>query len=260
MKILDIPQSGKRGVIVAFQSPFGLCHRQFVVPANPQTQARQRMRGSFGRLSSAWGKLLTQAQRNAWDAAGPKVQSHKRLGQSGPLSGQQHFQSINSARACIGLEPLWDPPAPVVFDPSPIGPLVITNGDDGVRLMLEISGTITTDIMVFGQAPCSAGRNKRRNVAYLGLLPAIQGKMCEITALYVARYGEPKPGEKVFIVTCQQKDGWEGFELQTSEIVPEKPAEQQAIASTTLTLQVPMHKGCTTDVQRTGATVGLVPP
>ena len=192
--------------------------------------------------------------------AGPKVQSHKRLGQSGPLSGQQHFQGINSARACIGLEPLWDPPAPVVFGPSPIGQLVITNGEDGVRLMLQVSGTIATDIMVFGQAPCSAGRRKRRNVAFLGLLPAPQGTMCEITALYVARYGEPRPGEKVFIVTCQQQDGWEGFEQETNEIAPQKPAVQPASASGTLTLQVPMHKGGTTHAQRTAATVEPVPP
>jgi hypothetical protein len=64
--------------------------------------------------------------------------------------------------------------------------------------------------MVFGQAPCSAGRRKRRNVSYLGLLPAAQDGLIDITALYIARFGEPRPGERVFIVTRQQKDGWEG--------------------------------------------------
>ena len=78
--------------------------------------------------------------------------------------------------------------------------------------------------MVFGQAPCSAGRMKRRNVAYLGLLPTPEGGVSDITELYVARYGEPKPGEKVFIVTRQQKNGWEREDKVTSEIVPGKPA------------------------------------
>jgi hypothetical protein len=40
--------------------------------------------------------------------------------------------------------------------------------------------------------------------------------MSDITEMYVARYGEPRAGEKVFIVTRQQKDGWEGFDQETS--------------------------------------------
>ena len=116
---------------------------------------------------------------------------------------------------------LLAPPAPVVFGPNPVGKLVITNGEDGVRLLLSVTGPAVEDIMVFGQAPCSAGRTKRRNVSYLGLLPAPEGGVSDITELYVARYGEPRAGEKVFIVTRQQKDGWEGFDQETSEFVPE---------------------------------------
>jgi hypothetical protein len=169
---------------------------------------------------------------------------------SGPLTGQQLFQGLNSARACIGKkELLLVPPAPVVFEPNPVGQLILTNGEDGVRLLLRVSGPLTEDIMVFGQVPCSAGRMKRRNVSYLGLLPAPQDGLSDITELYVARYGEPRAGEKVFIVTRQQKDGWEGFDRETNEIVPEKPAGQQAIGTQSVTLFVHMYKGCTRDAQ-----------
>jgi hypothetical protein len=141
------------------------------------------------------------------------------------------------------------PPTPVVFGPNLVAQLTIRNGEDGVRLLLNVAGPVTEDIMVFGQAPCSAGRMKRRNVAYLGLLPAPQDGLSNVTAIYVARYGEPRPGEKIFIVTCQQKDGWEGFDQETNEIVPEKPAEQQASNTGALTLQSLMYKGCTPDAQ-----------
>jgi hypothetical protein len=137
----------------------------------------------------------------------------------------------------------------VVFGLNPVGQLVITNGEDGVRLLLSVVGPVAEDIMVFGQAPCSAGRTKRRNVSYLGLLPVPQDGLSDVTELYVARFGEPRPGEKVFIVTCQQKDGWEGFDKETSEIVPDKPAGQQAVSTVALTLQSLMHKGCTRDAQ-----------
>jgi hypothetical protein len=72
---------------------------------------------------------------------------------------------------------------------------------------IGLTGPVTEKIMVFGQAPCSAGRMKRRNVSYLGLLPAAKDRVSDITELYVARYGEPKPGEKVFIVLLRQPCG-----------------------------------------------------
>jgi hypothetical protein len=209
------------------------------------------MRGSFGRLARAWSGLLTQAQRDAWNVAGPKVPSAKRLTKAGKLTGQLLFQAINAARSCIGLDMLWTPPAPVVLGLNPVGQLLITNGESGVRLLLTVTAPVAEDIMVFGQAPCSAGRAKRRNVSYLGLLPTPQAGLSDITDLYVARYGEPRVGEKVFIVTRQQKDGWEGFDQVTSEIVPEKPGEQQAVGTGALTLQPLMHKGCTRDAQGT---------
>jgi hypothetical protein len=249
MKVLSIPSSGKIGREVAYQSRFGNCRRALVVPRNTRTPAREHMRGKFGGFARAWSRVLTQAQREVWNVAGPKVRSKTRLG-SGPLTGQQLFQSLNSARACIrhgGL--LLIPTAQVIFNPSPVGRLIATNGEEGVRLLLRVSGPVTEDIMVFGQAPCSAGRSKRRNVAYLGLMPAPQNGMSDITDIYFARYGELRPGQKVFIVTRQQKDGWEGDDLETSEIVPEKPAGQQAVGTAALTLQSLMHKGCTRDVQ-----------
>ena len=150
MKVLDIPSSGKRGTIVAYLSPFGLCHRALIVPANTQTPARQHMRRAFGNFARAWSRVLT-------------------------------------------------------------------NDQSGLRFLLKLTGPVTADIMVFAQAPCSAGRSKRRNVSYIGLLPLAVDGLCDITALYVARYGTPRPGDKLFIVTRQQKDGWEDFDQETSE-------------------------------------------
>ena len=101
-----------------------------------------------------------------------------------------------------------NPPDPVVITPNPTGELFIVNDEDGgVRLLLAI-GPVTEDIMLFGHAPCSAGRMKHRRVCYLSLLgPATNGQ-CDITAPYTARYGQPSPGQKIFIVTCQVTDGW----------------------------------------------------
>jgi hypothetical protein len=230
MKILDIPQTGKRGMVVAYQSPFGLCLRQFIVPRNTPSDARYRARRDFGKYAHAWGALLTEEQREAWNVAGPKVQSSKRLGQSGPLTGQQHFQGISSARACIGREMLLLPPEPFIFDPNPVVQLIIINDGNGVRILLKVTGPVTEDIMVFGQAPCSRGRAKRRNVSYLGLLSVPENGLCDITLLYTARFGAPPPNRKIFIVTRQQHNGWEDYDKLTAATVPEQPEAQPAIS------------------------------
>jgi hypothetical protein len=103
----------------------------------------------------------------------------------------------------------------------------------GVRLLLSV-GQATEDIMLFGQAPCSAGRMKHRRVCYLGLLgPATNGQ-CDITAPYTARFGPPGPGQKVFIMTCQVKNGWKAQDHLTNAIVPPRPlpGEQQSTQDT----------------------------
>ena len=207
------------------------------------------MRQVFGRNSQTWGPRLSQPQRDRWSLAGSQVMSHPRCGQQGPLTGEQFFTGINSVLGCVGLPALWEPPARVIFQLSPVRGLVATNDENGVRLFLELASEPTEDIMVFGQAPCSAGRSKRRNVSYLGLLTPRQDGKSEITDLYKAKFGEPPPGTKVFIVTCQQKNGWKGFDHESSEIVPDRPEGLQASPTVVNSSKPLMHKGCTRDAE-----------
>jgi hypothetical protein len=255
MKILDIPRSGKCGQTVAFQSRYGLCLRQYVPQQGALTPAREHVCGVFGNNSRKWSTELSREQHERWIMAGAQVMSHPRLAQKGPLTGQQLWQAISTVRAIVGLpETLEVPPRPV-FSLSNVGQLVIENGADGVRLYLAVSGELNEDIMVFGQAPCSRGRYKRRNVSYLGLLPPPIGGLSEITHLYKAKFGEPRPGQKVFIVTCQEKDGWKGFDLETSATAPEQPKDLQAITAPATGHQIKMHTGCTGAANRIGQPV-----
>src|SRR5208282_5497699 len=159
------------------------------------------MRRAFGAIAKAWRERLTEEQRQAWVASAARVKSHPRLWQSGPLFGEMHFEGINSARARIGREMLFWPPERVVFGPNPVAELALTRVNGRLRLRLRLSGPVTEDIMVFGQAPCGAGWKKLRHGAYLGLLPAPQAGESDITDLYVQKYGEHEPGERDFIRT-----------------------------------------------------------
>jgi hypothetical protein len=67
-------------------------------------------------------------------------------------------RNVGAPSGQFAIRPAKPPPAPVVFAPNLVGQLVITNDDNGVRLLLSISSPAAEDIMVFGQAPCSSGR------------------------------------------------------------------------------------------------------
>ena len=276
MKILDTPRINRCGNQVFYISPFGQCARSYCCPKNTITEARQYVRSGFGYYSRAWRTMLTEASRQAWIVAGRKVPTAKTLNQSGWRSGQQHLVAVNVSQFRVGEAPLWLPPDPVVFGPNPVGQLTAADGENGVRLMLDVTGPVSEKIMVFGQAPCSAGRMKRRNVSYLGLVSSPIAGVSDITDLYTARYGEPKPGEKVFIVTRQQKNGWEGPPKETSAIIPgllESPGSalhspqseansvspvtaeaHQAPAEAALPLKAHVYNGCTPGTQRNSQT------
>ena len=234
MKLLDSPRTGRLGSHIFYPSPFGQCCRALTVPHDPKTPAQSRARAIFGSCSNAWGRTLTEAQRLRWVSAAQTAPSHPSLGQYYHLSGQQFYVQINSTLHCIGQPPAAEPPAPVLFSPNPVAGLEIDNdAESGVRLLLNV-GTVSEDIMVFGQPPCSAGRMKHRRVYYLGLLGPATGGQCDITALYTARFGQPVPGQKVFIVTIQTKNGWKGQEWSHNAIVPPppEPGSQQPTGKT----------------------------
>ncbi len=209
------------------------------------------MRSVFGHHAQVFSHKLTDEQQDRWAYAASQVMSDPRFGQ-GALTAQQFYQKVQCVLSRVGAAALPDPPPRVAFGLNPVGQLVISNDAGGVRLLLPVTGDLDTDIMVFGQEPCSAGRHKRRNVSYLGLLPPPIGGLCDVTYLYRARFGEPRPGTKVFIVTCQQKNGWKGFDHVTNARVPNPPKPQQALTEPPTSQYPNMHKGTSRGAEGTG--------
>jgi hypothetical protein len=272
MKVIDTPRTGKLGPVVFYPSPFGVCCHALAHPRDPKTPAQSRARQDFGVSSQGWGRRLSEPQRGRWIVAAQTVPTHPSLNRYSRVSGQQLCVKINSTLRCVGQAPTDEPPAPVVFSPNPVGDLTVGYDEAGnVQLLLAV-GAAVEDIMLFGEAPRNAGRMKHRRVCYLGLLgPAANGR-CDITAPYVARYGQPAPGQKIFVVTCQHKNGWKAEDHMTSAIVPprpltgeplkggplkpeaatitETPKSQVAPAPRCSSLSRAVYKGCTQDARR----------
>ena len=219
MKILDIPQSGKRGLNVSQAGQFGQISRALAIPSNPRTPSQMSVRGILTKVSARW-RALQETQRAAWMAAATQVKSDTRLGQNGNLSGFLLFTKINCTLAQFGQDQVDAPPAPPVFpDLAPQG-LVITNTAGAIALKLTCPTNPGDNTIVRGSAPVSQGRETCADFRVLGTCPVPADGSADITSLYTAKYGVPPVGKKVCVRVNQYVDGWESFPATFCAIVP----------------------------------------
>ena len=219
MKILDIPQSGKRGLNVSMASPFGQVSRTLAIPSNPRSPAQMGVRNILKRVSASW-RALQEVQRAAWMAAAKEAKSNSRLGQSGSLSGFLLFTKINCTLAQFGQAQVDAPPASPQFPELAPASLSITNTGGTIALRLACPTEPGSNTIVRGSAPISQGRENCRDFRILGLCPAPAQGSANITGIYTARYGVPPVGKKVFVQVNQFVNGWEDLPVTFWAIVP----------------------------------------
>jgi hypothetical protein len=218
-KVSKNPASGTQGTTVSYKTRYGQIEREKGAPANPRTNAQVRARTSLGRSSARW-RTLTDQQRSVWINGGLQVKSDPRMGQSGHLTGCQFFNKINCTLALAGEPPTDIPTERPSFSANPVGALNITNDDGDIALTLSIPHAPAHYVLVLGTAPCSAGMSVPRRFVILGRLPDPVSRVSDTTAMYVARYGVPPVGSRVFIRTVQAANGWEDFPKDTTAVVP----------------------------------------
>jgi hypothetical protein len=219
MKILDIPQSGKRGLNVSQNGAFGQVSRALAIPSNPRTPSQMSVRSILSQVAARW-RALQEAQRVAWVAAAKEAKSNTRLGQSGPLSGFLLFSKINCTLAQFGQEQVDAPPAQPQFPTLAPQSLAITNTAGAIALKLTCPTSPGEGTIVRGSAPISQGRQTCSDFRVLGTCPApVQGS-ANITSLYTARYGVPPVGKKVYVQVNQFVNGWESLPVTFWGIVP----------------------------------------
>ena len=154
MKILDIPQSGKRGVNVSQQGHNGQISRALAIPSNPRTRAQLLVRNHMASVAANW-RTLSQDERDAWTAAATQVKSRSRLGQSGTLSGFQLFGRINCSLLAIGGDMVTVPPDAPAFDLLPVTELAITNTAGVIAIKLTCSAWARASLRPC-RAPCGS--------------------------------------------------------------------------------------------------------
>jgi hypothetical protein len=91
-------------------------------------------------------------------------------------------------------------------------------------VFLEKQGTPEQLILVRGARPRRSSAWRGQHFPFLGFLPPPKDGWCDITDLYVARYGVPKPNQAIWIRTCQHIDGFTDVPKTLRVRVPPLPA------------------------------------
>ena len=73
---------------------------------------------------------------------------------------------------------------------------------------MPVTGQPAQYTLVYAAAPVRSGVSYVNHFPFLGLLTPPEDGWSDITDLYVARYGVPKPNQAIWIRTCQHIDGW----------------------------------------------------
>ena len=187
------------------------------VPTPDQCRARKEM----CLLAAAWNSL-TDEQREAWGAHARADRRGSRVARARRRSGRRLFFKVNSRRLAMQQELLTDPPGPGDFYPTPLVRLLITNRAGRITLKLYLAHGRAEGVMVSSWHPCNAGAMVWNKFVRLGLLPAPHRGMCDITRLYVAKFGVPPVGKKIFIRVQQMNDYSGRLLYTTSAVVPEE--------------------------------------
>jgi hypothetical protein len=219
MIIKDIPQTGKLGQTVTWPGRTGLIRRNLVTPKNPRSDSQMVIRTNLAQQARHFD-LLTEAQQDAWSTAAAGYQCAPRLGQSGPLTGLQLFTKINCTLALLGQEVVEVPPANPTFPAVAPQNLVVTNAGGVITLKLTCPTPPGENTVIRGSKPQNSGIRAQRDFRVLGTCPAAVQGSADITALYVAKFGTPKAGSRLFIRASVMVSGFESLPRTFTALVP----------------------------------------
>lgn len=190
-------------------------------PAKRPTGEQLRVQSETSMLAAAWNALADE-QRQLW---GERARTNRRGGRAARYhlrSGRRLFFRVNSHRLALRLPLLADPPGPGGYVQAPLVKLVITNRAGRITLKLKVFGGDPHGVMVSSWHPVSPGTMTCRNFVRIGPLPPPVRGMSDITRQYVAKYGVPPVGKKIFVRIQQMQDYMGKLFQVTSAVVPDE--------------------------------------
>jgi hypothetical protein len=192
--------SGKIGGHVASKNRAGSYLRTKVTPANAQTAFQVAVRGRFSTLAQAW-RGLTQAQRDAWNAAVGAFSRTDIFGDLRNPSGINLFQRLNNVLVNVGQAPMNLPPLPSEVPAVVLSAFTFAVGVPAMSAEFDGPVPADTSVIVMATAPLSAGKNNvTSQYRQIGVIAPASASPFNLLALYTAKFGGVGVvGQKIFI-------------------------------------------------------------
>lgn len=194
--VVDI--RGKIGGSVFSKNRSGNYIRNKVTPVNAQTQAQMQQRSQLAYLSTEW-RNLTQAQRDAWNAAAPNFPKTNVFGDPVTPTGKNLFTLLNANLFNTNGSQINVPPIPAEVTTVPISSFTAEAGPTGV--VITFSDTLSeSGILVKATPPLSPGVNFIKNkVRTIFSGSTITTAATDVSGGYTFKYGDLEVGQKVGI-------------------------------------------------------------
>lgn len=197
---LVVDGRNKIGGQVASKNRGGSYLRTKVTPTNPQTAAQSNVRSAFTSLSQIW-RTLTQAQRNAWNAAVTDWQRTDIFGDIKSPSGFNLYMRLNQNLLLIGEAMIDVPPlAEGVANPGVVS-VTAAAGTPALSIVFaETPVQANTTMVVEATPPMSAGRNfVKSNFRKIAQVAAAGTSPFNALTAYQAKFGDPVAGQKITV-------------------------------------------------------------
>lgn len=196
---LVVAGSGKIGGHVAAKNSSGAYLRTKVTPVNPRTVDQISARARLGANAKQWG-VITQDQRDAWNANSVDFNSKNVFGDDIKLSGINVFSRLNNNLLLIGEAIIESPPIAESF----AGPTVVSIVSNVQGGILTISPDFDVPVGAAGvvrmTSPQSAGKKfVKSEFRVINIAPEGSAAPYDVAAAYIAKFGAlPQEGQKVF--------------------------------------------------------------
>jgi hypothetical protein len=197
MKILSYPSSGSYQGLTFSHNRYGQYVRGRSIPVNPSSSFQATVRARMATNAAAW-RLLTAAQRVAWNDFGAMISRTDSQGTSYTLNGFSAYCSVNNNRLAAGDTVISDP---VIYtEPTPL--VSITPTLTSASFSLAYTATplpASTRIFWYAGPQRTAGRSFEGDTRLLTVTAAAAASPSNVLAAYTARFGVPVTGNKIFV-------------------------------------------------------------
>jgi hypothetical protein len=217
MKILDVPQSGSVAGVTSSRNRFGQYKRSRAIPVNPNTSFQGTQRARLSAASAAW-RALTSAQRAGWNDLASGFTRTNSLGESYNMTGHMCFVSCYADCAAAGVSVLSDAPALA----TPSTPLTATITLTAAAFSIAFTATpLAAGVRMFTYVSLqrSAGRSFENDFRLLQVSAAAAASPINAYAAYVARFGVPVVGNRIFVALRTFQTAFLSGPLITSAVV-----------------------------------------